>query len=157
MNDTDVHATNTDYKTKLHKHYKLVLQIWLVNNNVVPGSTKMLTQEHVTLGKTRLCVSLCISAGVFKDSFWRLLYTPVGGDAWLSLWVNHWLFHSSDLKSLDSFNNVTPSTVLLCLSSGAVIDTVSVCTSNVIHSWIFSFETVVVPEAIDLMFQTTRI
>ncbi len=140
---------------KLHKHYKLVLQIWLVNNNVVPGSTKMLTQEHVTLGKTRLCVSLCISAGVFKDSFWRL---PLYSSRWRSsLWVNHWLFHSSDLKSLDSFNNETPSAVLLCLSSGAVIDTVSVCTSNLIHSWILPFETVVVSEAIDLMFQTTRI
>ncbi len=75
MNDTDVHATNTDYKTKLHKHYKLVLQIWLVNNNVVP----LLIQEHVTLGKTRLCVSLCISAGVFKDSFWRL---PLYSSRW---------------------------------------------------------------------------
>ncbi len=32
MNDTDVQATNTDYKPKLHKNYKLVLQILLVNN-----------------------------------------------------------------------------------------------------------------------------
>ncbi len=55
MNDTDVQATNTDYKPKLHKNYKLVLQIWLVNNNVVPGSTKMLIQEHVALGKIRFC------------------------------------------------------------------------------------------------------
>ncbi len=30
MNDTDVQATNTDYKPKLHKSYKLVLQIWLL-------------------------------------------------------------------------------------------------------------------------------
>ncbi len=43
MNNTDVQATNPDYKPKLHKKYKLVLQIWLDNNNVVPGSTKMLT------------------------------------------------------------------------------------------------------------------
>ncbi len=55
MNDTDVQATNTDYKPKLHKNHKLVLQIWLVNNNVVPGSTKMLIQEHVALGKIRFC------------------------------------------------------------------------------------------------------
>ncbi len=34
MNDTDVQATNTDYKPKIHNNYKLVLQIWLVNNNV---------------------------------------------------------------------------------------------------------------------------
>ncbi len=52
MNETDIQATNTDCK---HKLYKLVLQIWLVNNNVVPGSTKMLTQEHVVLGKIRFC------------------------------------------------------------------------------------------------------
>ncbi len=55
MNDTDVHATHPDYKPKLHKNYKLVLQIWLDNNNVVPGSTKMLTQEHVVLGHIRFC------------------------------------------------------------------------------------------------------
>ncbi len=55
MNDTDVQATNTDCKPKLHKNYKLVLQIWLVNNNVVPGSTKMLTQGHVALGKITYC------------------------------------------------------------------------------------------------------
>ncbi len=47
INGTDVQATNTDCKPKLHKNYKLVLQIWLVNNNVVPGSTMLLTQEHV--------------------------------------------------------------------------------------------------------------
>ncbi len=29
MNDTDVQAPNTDCKPKLHKNYKLVLQIWL--------------------------------------------------------------------------------------------------------------------------------
>ncbi len=56
MNDTDVQAKKTYYKPKLHKNYKLVLQIWLVNNNVVPGSTKMLTQEHAALGKIRFCV-----------------------------------------------------------------------------------------------------
>ncbi len=55
MNDTDVQAPNTDCKPKLHKNYKLVLQIWLVNHNVVPGSTKMLIQEHVALGKIRFC------------------------------------------------------------------------------------------------------
>ncbi len=49
MNDTDVQATNTDCKPKFHKNYKL-------NNNVVPGSTKMLTQEHVVLGKIRFCI-----------------------------------------------------------------------------------------------------
>ncbi len=52
VNDTDVQALNTDYKPKRHKKSKLVLQIWLVNNNVVP---KMLTQEHVALGKIRFC------------------------------------------------------------------------------------------------------
>ncbi len=56
MNDTDVQATNTDCKPKLHKNVKLVLQIRLVNNKVVPGSTKMLIQEHVALGKIRFCV-----------------------------------------------------------------------------------------------------
>ncbi len=50
MNDTDVQAENTDYKPKLHKNYKLVLQIWLVYNNVVP----LLTQEHVALGKNQV-------------------------------------------------------------------------------------------------------
>ncbi len=59
MNDTAVQAPNTDYKPKLHKNYKLVLQIWLVNNDVVPGSTKMLTQEHVALGKIRFCLTVC--------------------------------------------------------------------------------------------------
>ncbi len=49
MNDTDVQATNTDYKPKLHKNYKVVLQIWLVDNNVV------VTQEHVALGQIRFC------------------------------------------------------------------------------------------------------
>ncbi len=48
-------TSKTYYKPKLHKNYKLVLQIWLVNNNVVPGSTKMLTQEHAALGKIRFC------------------------------------------------------------------------------------------------------
>ncbi len=56
MNDTDVQATNTDCKPKLHKNDKLVLQIWLVNNNVVPGSTKMLIQEHAALDKIWFCV-----------------------------------------------------------------------------------------------------
>ncbi len=64
MNDTDVQATNTDYKPKLHKNYKLVLQIWLVNDNVVPGSTKMLTQEHAALGKIRFCRRDRITTGV---------------------------------------------------------------------------------------------
>ncbi len=61
MNDTDVQATNTDCKPKLHKNNKLVLQILLVNNNVVLGSIKMLIQEHVTLDKIRFCkcVQLC--------------------------------------------------------------------------------------------------
>ncbi len=49
MNYTDVQAPNTDCNPKLHKNDKLVLEIWLVNHNVVPGSTKMLTQEHVAL------------------------------------------------------------------------------------------------------------
>ncbi len=53
MNDTDVQAENTDYKPKLHKNYKRVLQIWLVYNNVVP----LLTQEHAALGKIRFCDS----------------------------------------------------------------------------------------------------
>ncbi len=54
MNDTDVQEQNTDCKPKLHKNYKLVFQIGLVNHNVVPGSTKMLIQEHVTLGKNQV-------------------------------------------------------------------------------------------------------
>ncbi len=49
---------NTDCNPKLHKKYKLVLEIWLVNHNVVPGSTKMLTQEHITLGSIRLCTTV---------------------------------------------------------------------------------------------------
>ncbi len=56
MNYTAVQAPNTACIPKLHKNYKLVLEIWLVNHNVVPGSTKMLTQEHVALGNIRLCV-----------------------------------------------------------------------------------------------------
>ncbi len=59
MNDTDVQAPNTDCKPKLHPNYKFVLQILLVNNNDVPGSTKMLTQEHVALGKIRFCIHDC--------------------------------------------------------------------------------------------------
>ncbi len=55
MNDTDVQAPNSDCKPKLHKNYQIVLQIWLVHNNVVTGSTKMLTQEHVALDKIRFC------------------------------------------------------------------------------------------------------
>ncbi len=35
------------------KIINLFLKFWSVNNNVVPGSTKMLTQEHVALGKIR--------------------------------------------------------------------------------------------------------
>ncbi len=67
MNDTDVQATNTDWKPTptlqpTHKNYKLVLQIWLVNNNVVPGSTKMLIQEHIALGKIRFCcMKVCVT------------------------------------------------------------------------------------------------
>ncbi len=57
MNDTDVQAPNTDCKPKLHKNCKLVLQILLVNHNVVPGSPKMLLQEHVALGKISFCIS----------------------------------------------------------------------------------------------------
>ncbi len=34
----------------------LTTDLDLVNNNVVPGSTKMLTQEHVALGKSRFCM-----------------------------------------------------------------------------------------------------
>ncbi len=58
MNYTDVQAPNTDCNPKLQKNNKLVLEIWLVNHNVVPGSTKMLTQEHVGLGNIRLCTDL---------------------------------------------------------------------------------------------------
>ncbi len=61
MNDTYVQAPNTDCKPKLIKNYKLVLQFWMVNNNVVPGSTNTLIQEHVALGKIRFCQS-CISS-----------------------------------------------------------------------------------------------
>ncbi len=57
MNYTDVQAPNTDCNPKLHKNYKLVLEIWLVNYNVVPGSTKMLTQEHVALGNISCAIS----------------------------------------------------------------------------------------------------
>ncbi len=57
MNDTDVHAPNTDCKHKLYKSYKHVLQIWLVNHDVVPGTTKMLIKEHVTLDKIRFCIA----------------------------------------------------------------------------------------------------
>ncbi len=153
MNDTDVQATNTDYKPKLHKHYKLCFKSdWLITMLFLCWSRNM--SHLVKPGSASVCALVLGFSKTLSEGY---LYTPVGGDAWLSLWVNHWLFHSSDLKSLDSFNNETPSTVLRCLSSGAVIDTVSVCTSNVIHSWILPFETVVVSEAIDLMFQTTRI
>ncbi len=49
MNDTDIQATNTDYKPKLHKNDKLVLQVWLVNNKVVPGSAIYVDPEtHLT-------------------------------------------------------------------------------------------------------------
>ncbi len=72
MNDTDVQAKNTDYKSKLHKNYKLVLQIWLVNNNVVPGSTKMLTQEHAALGKIRFCATYSAS-GLY---IFFIMYVP---------------------------------------------------------------------------------
>ncbi len=71
MNDTDVQATNTDYKPKLHNNYKVVLQIWFVNNNVVPGSTKMMTQEHVALGKIRFCVMTIQSEGTCLLRFLR--------------------------------------------------------------------------------------
>ncbi len=33
----------------------LTTDLDLVNNNVVPGSTKMLIQKHVALGKIRFC------------------------------------------------------------------------------------------------------
>ncbi len=65
MIDTDVQATNTDYKPKLHKNYKLVLQIGLLNNNVVPGLTRMLIQEHIALGKIRFCISICCKCATF--------------------------------------------------------------------------------------------
>ncbi len=73
MNDTDVQATNTDCKSKLHKNYKRVLQIWLVNLNVVPGSTKMLIQEHVALGKIRFChQDQCLHAKIQCDKYFNL-------------------------------------------------------------------------------------
>jgi len=50
MISTDVEAPKTACKPKLVINFKLVPQIWLVDWNVVPGSTKMLIQEHVALG-----------------------------------------------------------------------------------------------------------
>ncbi len=50
----------------MYKHQTLIISLnlffisdwlWLVNNNVVPGSTKMLTQEHVALGIFRFCAT----------------------------------------------------------------------------------------------------
>ncbi len=99
MNDTDAQAPNTDCKPKLHKNYKLVLQIWLVNHNVVSGSTKMLIQEHVKLGKIRICVFchafnclefifICVWVCVFCSpvhlkcsGFWKMLS--------FSSWIQH--------------------------------------------------------------------
>ncbi len=52
MSDTDVQATNTECKSILSKNCKLEIHIWLVNHNVVSGSTKMI-QEHVAFGKIR--------------------------------------------------------------------------------------------------------
>ncbi len=87
MNDTEVQALNTDCRPKLHKNDKLVLQIWLVNNNVVPGLTKMLIQEHVALGKIRFCHTIpwntcdwfrsaggCIDSGSAASHFWSICF-----------------------------------------------------------------------------------
>jgi len=40
MNNTDVEAPNPGIEPKLGINCKRVAQIWLVNQNVVPGSTK---------------------------------------------------------------------------------------------------------------------
>ncbi len=48
MNDTDVQATNTDYKPKLHKNDKLVLQIYVeIYTKLFQGQQYMLTQKHI--------------------------------------------------------------------------------------------------------------
>ncbi len=70
MNDTDVQAPNTDCNPKLHKNYKLVLEIWLDNHNVVPGSTKMLTQEHVSLGNDKKMFIYSVYVGQIKPRPW---------------------------------------------------------------------------------------
>ncbi len=56
MNDTDVQATYTNYKPKLHKIINLFFKSdWLITM-LLQGSTKILIQEHVALGKIRFCV-----------------------------------------------------------------------------------------------------
>jgi len=49
VDNTDVKAPNPGFKSKLKKNCKVVPQSLLVVWNVVPGSTKMLIQEHVVL------------------------------------------------------------------------------------------------------------
>jgi len=49
VSNTDVEAPNPDCKPKLEINSKLAIQIRLVDWNVVPGSAKMLIQEHVAL------------------------------------------------------------------------------------------------------------
>ncbi len=58
MNDTDVQATNTDYKPKLHKNDKLVLQIWLVNGNVVPNMSHLVKSGSELQYKGSQCLWL---------------------------------------------------------------------------------------------------
>ncbi len=69
MNDTDVQATNTDCKPKLHKNYKLVVQIWLVNNNVVQGQQSCWSRNMshlVKSGSATVSISLTLYGYVWN-------------------------------------------------------------------------------------------
>ncbi len=54
MNDADVQATNTDCKPTFHKNVKYFFKSDRLID-VVPGSTQMLIQGHVALGKITFC------------------------------------------------------------------------------------------------------
>jgi len=51
MNNTDVEAPRPVVVNKPKLAITCKLQIWLVDWNVVPGSTKILTQETIVLGE----------------------------------------------------------------------------------------------------------
>jgi len=55
MNNTDVEESNAGCKPNFDITVNFVPQVWLNDWNIVPGSTKMLIQEHIALCEIRFC------------------------------------------------------------------------------------------------------
>jgi len=103
MNKTVVEAPNPGSKAKLDINSKRVLLIWLVDWNVVPGSAKMLLQEHVVLGEiTNINISYCKFHRDLSPKYSILMY-KMASNIWKSknsinenlLLFTHYLFQTN--------------------------------------------------------------